>query len=462
MKLTLTLLALSLSSVTLYAQNGAISTTDLNEIKSSFTQDATTKALRNAIRSNSNLKTLALNTDVAGTVDNNFKYKVTLNKTITNQLSSGRCWMFTSMNVLRPQLVEKYNLKSFDFSQNFNYFWDLFEKSNLFLENIIATASADMDDREVVCYFQSPIDDGGVWNHFYNVSKKYGVVPKSVMPETVHSNNTSSMVSILKERLRKGGFDIREAAASGKKASALEDIKISVMKDVYRVLALCLGEPPVEFDWKYVDADGEVKVVEGLTPEKFFADIVPENYTPDNYVMVMNDPTREYYKVYDIKNYRNTQEGTNWVYLNLPNEDIKAAAMKSIKGDDPMYASCDVGKEFNRSEGLLAMDMYDLESLLGIDLSMDKRARILSRHSGSSHAMTLVAFDTDSDDKPVKWQFENSWGSDNANGGYLTFTDSWFDNYLFRLVVKREYLDSRALKALDSSVVDLPIWDYMF
>ncbi len=434
----------------------------MNKIRESYTLNSSTKALRNAIQSNSNLRTLSLDGDVAAAVDHTFKYKAQLNKTITDQQSSGRCWMFTSMNVLRPQLVEKFNLNSFDFSHNYNYFWDIFEKSNLFLENIITTASRPIDDREVVQYFQSPVDDGGVWNHFYNVSKKYGVVPKEVMPETVHSNNTSSMLSVIKERLRKGGIEIRDAVEKDGKKSNTNDIKMETLADIYRILALCLGEPPVEFDWKYTDRDGNTKVVENYTPLQFFADIVPENYTPSNYIMVMNDPTRPYYKVYDIKNYRNTKEGTNWIYLNLPNEDLKAAALKSIKAGESMYISCDVGKELNSKAGIMAMGMYDLESLLNIDLSMDKRQRILTRQSGSSHAMTLMACDTDHNDKPVKWQVENSWGGNSGHQGYLTFTDEWFDNYIFRVVVKSEYLDQKAQDALEEKVVKLPIWDYMF
>ncbi len=455
--LKLSALVLIMSTSGLYAQN--LSDDMLNDIRESYTED---KAIRNAVQSNASLNNLALDRDVINALDHTFKYKVTKNTTITDQESSGRCWMFTSMNVLRPQIVEQFNLTSFDFSQNYNYFWDMFEKSNLFLNNIIETASKDMDDREVVTYFSSPIDDGGVWNHFYNVAGKYGVVPESVMPETVHSNSTASMRTVLKELLRKGGYDIRMAAASKASDAEIEQIKVKTLKDVYRTLSLCLGEPPVTFDWKYTDKEGNVQVLKELTPLSFYAQIVPENYTTDNYVMVMNDPTRPYYEVYDIENYRNTEEGTNWVYLNLPNEDIKAAALKSIKGDDPMYISCDVGKQLYMAQGYLAMGIYDIESLLGIDLEMDKEARILTRQSGSAHAMTLVACDTDENDVPVKWQFENSWGAAAGDRGYLTFTDEWLDNYLFRLVVKREYLDKKAVKALGGKTVKLPVWDYMF
>lgn len=459
MKLKLFIIGLLLSPTMLYAQKGEIDATTLSTIKSAYVKDASTKALHNAILSNKSLKALALNSEVVGTIDHNFKYQVTGNNSITDQEQSGRCWMFTSMNVFRPDVKEKFNLSSFDFSHNYNYFWDLFEKSNLFLENMITTAKRDIDDREVVAFLQSPIDDGGVWNHFYNVSKKYGVVPQSVMPETVHSNNTSQLLSVIKERLRKGGFEIRE---SGKNEKEMREMKVEVLKDIYRILALCLGEPPVKFDWKYVDKNGKVEILKDYTPQKFFADVVPANYSPDSYIMIMNDPTRPYYKVYDIKNYRNTVNGTNWVYLNLPNDDIKTAALNSIKNNEPMYSSSDVGKELNMTEGVLAMGMYDYKSLLGVDLAMDKRARILTRQSGSAHAMSLVACDTDENDKPVKWQFENSWGAASGDRGYLTFTDEWFNEYIFRIVIKKDYLNEKAKEALKTKMVELPVWDYMF
>ena len=463
MRLKLTLLCALLSPMMLFAQqNGEIDAKTLSKIKASYVKDVPTKALHNVIVGNKSLKALALNSDLNGKTDHNFKYRVTGNNTITDQQSSGRCWMFTSLNVFRPEVRTKFNISKFEFSHNYNYFWDMFEKSNLFLENIISTSKKNMDDREVVSFFATPINDGGVWNHFYNVSKKYGVVPTSVMPETEHSNNTSQLNSILIERLRKGGFEIRLAASKKQKESKLRDIKIETLKDVYRLLALCLGEPPVKFDWRFVDNSGKIQVKENYTPQQFFADIVPANYQPDNYIMIMNDPTRPYYKVYDIKNYRNVEEGTNWIYLNLPNEDIKMAALKSIKNNEPMYTSCDVGKELNMKAGVMDVGMYDYKSLLGIDLSMTKEARILTRQSGSAHAMTLVACDTDKNEKTTKWQFENSWGASSGAKGYLTFTDEWFNEYLFRIVIKKEYLGEKAIKALSGKVVTLPVWDYMF
>ena len=443
----------------LFAQT--ITEKDLQEIQASFKKDASTKAIQNILTTDKNIKDNALNRELQGKIDHYFKYRVNV-KGITNQESSGRCWMFTSMNVLRPIVMEKYNLNQFDFSHNYLYFWDIFEKSNLFLENIIATTDRPMDARTVTEYFKSPVGDGGVWNLYYNAATKYGVVPQEVMPETAHSNNTSQMVNLINEKLRLGGFNLREMALQGKKVKELRTEKTAILKDVYRILALCLGEPPHQFTWRYKDKNGNIQTLANYTPKQFYQEITPADYSPENYIMIMNDPTREYYKVYEIQNYRNTQEGINWIYLNLPNEDIKVAALASIKNNEAMYASCDVGKQFNRTEGILDPDMYDYESLLGVKLNMDKKARILTRQSGSSHAMTLIGCDTDSNDKPVKWEFENSWGAGNGHNGYLTFTDKWFDEYMFRIVIHQKYLDEKAKQALKGKPVQLPVWDYMY
>jgi bleomycin hydrolase len=459
MKRILTIVSILGLSLMVSAQT--ISKRELSEIQGSFVKDASTIALQNILTSDKNIKTKALNhAKVANPVDHYFKYRVDI-KGITDQKSSGRCWMFTSMNVFRPDVIKQLNVPAFDFSHNFCYFWDMFKKSNLFLENVIATADRDMQDRDVEFFFKSPIGDGGVWNLFYNIAEKYGVVPKQVMPETEHSNNTGQMSSILRERLRAGGYQLREMYAAGSKIEALRAEKINILKDVYRVLALCLGEPPIEFSWRYKDNNGQIQVLTS-TPLEFYKSIIPENYNPETYVMIMNDPTREYYKVYDISNYRNTYEGLNWVYLNLPNEDIKAAALASLKNNEPMYASCDVGKQYNSEAGILDVGTYDYESLFGINLKMDKKARILTRQSGSAHAMSIVGCDTDANDVPIKWEFENSWGPASGNKGFLTFTDKWFDEYLFRIVINRKYLDAKAIKALDSKPILLPPWDYMF
>ncbi|MDR2362167.1 MAG: C1 family peptidase [Prevotellaceae bacterium] len=458
MKKTLLLISLVVVSATAWGQR--IGDKELQEIRDSFRAEGETKAIQNVLTNDKDIKSNALNRALQGKTDHYFKYRVKV-KGLTDQKSSGRCWMFASMNVLRPLVMEKYALNEFDFSHNYLYFWDIFEKANLFLENVITTAGWPFDDRSVAGYFKSPVSDGGVWNLYYNVGEKYGVVPQSVMPETAHSDNTSQLVGLVNERLRGAGYRLRELVNAGKTASELQTAKKAALSDVYRMLALCLGEPPVVFTWRYKDKDGDIHERKDYTPQQFYREITPADYSPANYIMIMNDPTRDYYRLYEIRNSRNTVEGVSWTYLNLPNEDIKRAALASIKNNEAMYASCDVGKQFNREAGILDPTMYDYATLFGVPFDMDKKARILTRQSGSTHAMLLIGCDTDEQDVPRKWEFENSWGATAGNKGYLTFTDAWFDEYLFRVVVHRRYLDEKAIRCLQQTPVPLPEWDYM-
>ena len=461
MKKTLSIIAMATAMVFgLEAQE--IGNEELVRIQESFARTREDIARMNAVSGNYDLKKLAIDRERQGKTDHLFKYKVQVSG-ITDQQQSGRCWMFTSMNVLRPSVMEKFNIREFDFSHNYCYFWDMFEKSNLFLENVIRTAERDIIlDRDVAWFFQSPVNDGGVWNSFLNIAEKYGVVPASAMPETAHSNRTSYLTGFLNEYLRKEGYALREMISEGASEKKTRKYKLQAMKGVYRILVLCLGEPPAEFTWRYETADGEVKTLTS-TPLDFYRSIIPEDYGSDTYIMVMNDPTRPYYQVYEIDNYRNTYEGVNWKYLNLPSDEIKKAAVASIKADEALYASCDISRYYNDDEGIADMDIYDFEALMGMDFEIhDKAARIMTRQSGSAHAMTLIAVDTDENDTPVKWQFENSWGPDAGHNGYFTFTDEWFDEYMFRMVIRKEYLSGKAVEALSGESEMLPAWDYMF
>ena len=461
MKKTLTVIVMA-GAMALGLDAQEIGNEELAQIRSSFVRSQDDIARMNAISNNYDLRALAVSRERQGKTDHFFKYKVNVCG-ITDQRQSGRCWMFTSMNVLRPSVMKKFDIKEFDFSHNYCYFWDMFEKSNLFLENVINTAERDIIlDRDAAWFFQNPVNDGGVWNSFLNIAEKYGVVPASVMPETAHSDRTSMLTSFLNEYLRKEGYALREMIAGGASEKKTRKYKLHAMEGVYRILTLCLGEPPADFTWRYETASGEIKTLTS-TPLDFYRSIVPEDYGSDTYIMVMHDPTRPYYQMYEIENYRNTYEGVNWRYLNLPLNEIKASAVASIKADEALYASCDISRYYNDDEGIADTDIYDFEALLGMDFEIhDKAARIMTRQSGSAHAMTLIAVDTDENDRPVKWQFENSWGPSAGHEGYYTFTDEWFDEYMFRMVIRKAYLSDKAVAALSGEVDMLPAWDYMF
>ncbi len=453
-------LALALFSLWLgvQAQQGGITPEVLSQIRSMQPNDVASKALRNAI-SNNDINKLSVNRDVAGKRDVYFSNRVKT-KGITDQKSSGRCWMFTSMNVFRPVVIEKLNLSSFEFSNNFTFFYDQLEKANLFFEGVIETAKKPMDDKKVEWLFKNPIGDGGQWTGFVNITTKYGLVPKDVMPETNSSDNTSRMNSILSEVIRQGGLKLREMVANGKKTGELATEKNKLLATVYKILVLNLGEPPQSFSWRYQDANGKTSEFKTYTPFQFYNEMVGINL--QDYVMLMNDPSKEYYKVYEIEYDRHTWDGQNWKYLNLPIEQIKTLAIASIKDSTAMYFSCDVGKQLSSTDGTLDLRNYDYQSLFGIQQTMTKKERIQSFASASSHAMMLTAVDLDKEGKPSKWMVENSWGSSYGYNGFLILTDTWFSEYMFRLVVNKRYLSAEQSKLLEQKPIVLPPWDPMF
>lgn len=439
--------------------DGGISVDMLQSIKQSYQESASDKAIRNAI-GGSDLKKLALNQDNLKGMDTYFSNKVE-SKGIANQKSSGRCWLFTGLNVMRAKMIAKYNLGAFEFSQNYCFFWDQLEKSNLFLQTVIDTNKKPMDDRQVEWLFKNPLSDGGQFTGISDIIGKYGVVPKEVMPETNSSDNTSQMANLLSLKLREFGLQLREQAAKGVKPAVLKKSKTEMLGAIYRMLTLNLGVPPTEFTWTRTDAKGNPVNTKQYTPLSFFQEYVNADLT-NNYVMLMNDPTREYYKNYEIDLDRHRYDGKNWTYVNLPIEEIKEMAIKSIKDSTMMYFSCDVGKFLNSERGLLDIKNYDYASLMGTTFGMDKKQRVQSFASGSSHAMTLMAVDLDQSGKSKKWMVENSWGATNGYQGHLIMTDEWFNEYMFRLVVDKKYVPTKVLDILKQKPIRLPAWDPMF
>jgi bleomycin hydrolase len=439
-------------------KKGGISPEMLQEIKQSYKGTPTDRAIQNAITHN-DINKLAINYRNENNFDTDFSHKVN-SKGITNQKSSGRCWLFTGLNVFRSQIITVYNLNDFQFSHSYPFFWDQLEKSNLFLQGMIDTREKPMDDKMVEWLFKNPLSDGGQFTGVADILTKYGVVPADVMIETFSSENTRQMANLLKLKLNEFGLNLREASANGASVTDLQKQKTEMLGVVYRMLVLTLGEPPAKFTWTLKDAKGNPLSTKEYTPLSFYKEFIGAGLK-NNYIMLMNDPSREYYKLYEIDFDRHAYDGENWTYVNLPIEDIKDMAIRSIKDSTMMYFSCDVGKFLNRERGLLDIHNFDYESLFETSFSMDKKQRIQTFSSGSSHAMTLMAVDLDEDGKPKKWMVENSWGP-GANNGHLIMTDEWFNEYMFRLVVEKQYITDKVKQVLKQKPIRLPAWDPMF
>lgn len=435
------LFAIALSVATLTAQAQTIDDALLSELQNSWQPTVADRAIQNAVTANA-FSALVKNHANVGNAKMEFTYEVPTHG-ISNQKSSGRCWLFTGMNVLQNLVLDddsaSHTPDNIEFSHVYLSFYDLLEKANLFLQTVIDTRRQSLDDRRVDYLLKNPIGDGGTFTGVADLVAKYGLAPADAMPETYQSENTNGMMTALKTVLRRSVMTLRKDPAK----------KSEVLKDVYRILVLCCGQPPQKIEWK-----GKT-----YTPQEFRDTICPRAAELRDYVMLANDPLRPYYRMYDIDLARHLYEGHDWCHLNLPWEEMSDIAIRSLKDKTAMYFSCDVGKQLERNTGRLDLRNTDVGAMLGVQLMMPKDQAIQTYESASSHAMTLVGVALE-EDKPVRWKIENSWGY-TGSSGHLVATDEWMHEYAYRLVVNKKYLNEKQRKLAEEKPVQLPAWDFL-
>lgn len=439
---------------------GGITPQMLGEITSQPVATQAQRAIRTAMASN-DILLLASGEAKRFPVPKTFSIE-TPSQTIHNQKSSGRCWMFSGFNVLRADFALAHEGRVVEFSQGQLFIWDQIEKANLMLQGVIDTGKKDINDPEVQFFFGQPLSDGGTFCGVVDLVEKYGLVPQCIAPETFSSENTTQIDRILRSKLREYGLELRKMISLGKKGKEIENSKTAMLKDLFRILTTAYGTPVTEFEYAHVDNSGKaVGEKKKYTPLSFAKECGATGLA-DRYLMVMNDPRHEYHKVYEIQHDRHTYDGHNWRYLNLPMEEIEELAIASLKGGQKMYSSYDTGKFLDRVRGFCSLQNYNYADLFETSFTMDKRQRLLSRESASTHAMTLTAVDLDADGKPRYWKVENSWGTASGQGGYLVMTAEWFREYMFRLVVEKKYAGEKLLKEAEQKPVMLGFDDILF
>jgi len=409
----------------------------------------------------SEIEDLAMDWESFRKINHTFSDVVSGEMPVTNQKSSGRCWGFAGLNLFRIYLGRKYNLKKFEFSQSYFMFWDKFEKSNYFLENIIATLNEPRDGRLMMHLVSNPIQDGGQWHMFINLINKYGVVPQTEMPETFQSSKSMRMNRMITRKLREFSKTLRNANKKGASLRELRSIKKDMLGIVYRLLTIHLGTPPDIFEWQVRDRKKIFHRFEGLTPKRFFLNHVQLDL--DDYVCLINCPMSDkiYNEVYTVKYLGNVIGGEDIKYLNLDSKRLKETAVASIKDDNPVWFGCDVGKYFHRKLGVMDMDLFDFDLFYGTDFPMTKADRLEYGDSQMTHAMLFTGVDLNSKMKPRKWRVENSWGNKRSDRGYDIMTDKWFDEYNYEVVVHKKYLTNEELGTYKKEPVKLPPWDPM-
>ena len=432
----------------------------LKSFKEKFYSDKSNVAAQHAIAKNG-INASSLKQSVKNL--HNFVFSdETKRGTITNQKSSGRCWMFATYNTSRVSVMEKLNIESFEFSQTYTLFWDKLEKSNFFLETIIATREEELSSRLLFHLLQMPQEDAGQYDMFVDILKKYGGVPKHLMPETFHSSNTYVLNEILNNKLREYAAVLRKLSAEGKSKDELRAKKDEQLYFVYNLLVKALGEPPMTFDFSYRDKDDKYHILRNQTPQAFFAEYGGMDL--DNMVNIINAPTADkpMGKNYTVKHLGSIWGEDGVKYINLPIEVLKESAIKSIKAGVPVWFGCDVGKLSERQLGIMDDKIFDYESSLGESDMMSKADRLDYGASLLTHAMVLLGVDLDEDGKALRWKVENSWGKEVGDEGIFSMSDTWFDKFTYQVSVNRKFIDEKYLENYDDGeIIELEPWDPM-
>ena len=380
---------------------------------------------------------------------------------VTNQKQSGRCWIFASQNFLRHKIEKNLNIKNFELSQGYLFFFDKLEKANYFLQAIIDTADRGLDDRLVRFLLQTPQQDGGQWDMIVAVIKKYGILPKKLMPDTFHMENSRMLNDLLNKKLRIFAKELRDLHARGKSENELISVKNKQVEEVYTFLCVMLGTPLKHFDFEYYDKDDNFHRDLGLSPQSFYEKYIGTDL--DDYISIINAPTKDkpYNRSFTVEYLGNVIGAKAVKYLNLKMDEFKALAIRQLKDKETVWFGCDVGKFLSRKTGVLAMNGFEYEESFDMKFIQSKEDSLDYGESLMTHAMLLTGVNLDENGKANRWKIENSWGEDGDGKGYLVMTDEWMDQYTYQIVINKKYLSHEQLKAFQAEPIVLKPWDPM-
>lgn len=431
----------------------------INEYEKEFLEDKRNIVAMNAATYNGVQKVAR---DVNALKDEPFAFNVDIkNGEVTNQKQSGRCWMFASMNVLRNIVIKKFNLENFELSQSYTLFWDKLERCNYYMEAVIEKANEPLEDRVMDYLMSDLLSDGGQWDMFVNIVKKYGLVPKYAYPESQTSSATVQLNKYLCKILRKYTTELRDAVQNEGVKKARE-LKEEVLKDVYNVLTSTLGQMPEKFDVVLHDKDGKLIEDKGMDAHSFFDKYIGVEI--DQYISLINSPTEDkpFNQTYTIKYLGNIIEGKIVKHLNLPIEELKKAAVKQLKDGYPVWFGCDVGRSsvVEDERAMLDTKAVDYESLFNVDLKLSKEDALDYGYSMMTHAMTFTGVQMNGNE-PLRFKVENSWGEKFGYKGHFVMTSDWFDQYVYQVVVNKKYLTEKSRKDYEKKAKELSPWDPM-
>jgi len=397
-----------------------------------------------------------------------FNHKVEVEgKPVTNQKSSGRCWIFACLNVMRHPFVKHNNLEDFEFSAGYLFYWDKIERVNYTLHNILLTArrGEEVTGRTVAYLLGDPINDGGQWDMMVNLVNKYGVMPKKCFPETFSSESSSRLNSLLKTKIREYSRTIHREIKAGKSDDELEVAISNMMKEVYTIVGVCLCIPPKTFTWTYTDKAKQVQTLGPISPLEFYTQHVKPLYNIDDKICLVSDPrpSNSYGRTYSVDCLGNMVGGQPIIYNNQPIDSLLTLARSSIMANEAVWFGCEMSKRYVSKQGFLDCKAHDYNLVFGVDmqLGLDKADRLIYRDSLMTHAMVLTGCHVEENDEVSRWRVENSWGEDRGDKGYILMTNDWFKEFVFEIVVDKKFVPAEILKTHQMEPIILPAWDPM-
>ena len=412
--------------------------------------------IQNAVSMNS-VSSIGLNSSI---VDNNpfiFSNQLDYGLPITNQKSSGRCWLFATCNLIRmvtfSNWEEEYGkIENFEISQTYLYFWDKFERYHRSLRYYLDIKSNKSNqDRYLYQLYQDPLGDGGQWDMAKEIVKKYGIVPKQVFPDSHHSKSSREMNKILTKQL-KSDFSTLDNTDSVVVETTIE----LMMHRIFKMLVSFLGKPPQNFNWTFKSKDSKIHTFSKMTPLSF---LDKTGFVPDDWVSIINDPRKSnpYNKLYNVKYLGNVKDQhVGW--LNLDMRRLNELTKKAIDNKHPVWFGCDVGNEWDRSSGVQHPGIIDTKGVIGLELSQDKESRLQSYASLPNHAMLITGYHEE-DNNISRWKVENSWGKTSGTDGFLLMTNEWMDEYVFQILINKELLTKEERALIESEPTIIEPWD---
>jgi len=422
----------------------------LDEISNNYIQGIENKTVRCALFNNS-IRNIMRNKEREGDLLFNFSLNLDTLK-VTNQENANNSFIYAGCNVLREFICKKYNLENFEISQSYIAFYDKLEKCNYIMDSLVELKDCDIDDRERYFLLTKGVQDGGVWGFFSNIVNKYGFVPKSVMSDTYQSLNPCEMNYLLNRKLRQ--FNARILTSN----ENLDYLKSLFLDDIYKILACCYGIPPKQFDFEYTDKDKKYHIIKGITPLEFYHEYTDINI--NDYICITNMPTKDkpFNRTYTVKYLQNVIEEKMPLFLNLPIEELKSLVIKQLQAREVVFIGCDYKKTLDVKDGVFDDKSFNYYDTFKTDFYMSKEKTLDNYESSMNHAMVVTGVNLE-DNKPTKWKLENSWGEDVGNKGYFIASDSWFDKYVYQVVINKKYLTKEQLEELNLNSVELKPWD---